>query len=296
MITTRIIGGLGNQMFQYAAGRALALRNRAGLAIDRRAFADYNVHAYALDFFVLEASDASVSNLPNVAGVGGRLSQLLPWRRPVKHVVERGLRFDPAVAAQSGKVYLDGYWQSEKYFVDFADILRNDFRFRHTPSPANAEFLKRAAANNTVSIHIRRGDYVTNPNALAVHGTCPPAYYERAIAKLMEDCGSDLVGFVFSDDHAWARDHIRLPIELIHVEGNAADKAYEDMRIMAACRHHVIANSTFSWWGAWLDPRSDSKVIAPARWFADPKMDATDLIPGRWSRLQVELGPSAATC
>ncbi|CAH1662237.1 putative O-antigen biosynthesis glycosyltransferase WbnK [Hyphomicrobiales bacterium] len=296
MITTRIIGGLGNQMFQYAAGRALALRNRTGLAIDRSAFMDYTVHAYALDFFVLEAPAASASDLPASPGAGNRLSRLLPWRRPVRHVVEQGLRFDPAVAAQSGNVYLDGYWQSEQYFSDFSDILRKDFRFRHAPSPTNAEFLKRAGADNTVSIHIRRGDYVTNPNALAVHGTCSPAYYEKAITTLAKECGSPLVGFVFSDDHAWAHENIRLPIETVHVEGNAADKAYEDMRIMAACRHHVIANSTFSWWGAWLDPRPDSRVIAPARWFADTSMDATDLIPERWKRLQVELGPSAATC
>ncbi|MGO4408024.1 alpha-1,2-fucosyltransferase [Bosea sp. RAF48] len=295
MITTRIIGGLGNQMFQYAAGRALALRNRDSLAIDRQAFADYNVHAYALDFFVLEVPDAP-AGLAVPLGADSRWTRLLPWRRPVRHVVEKGLRFDPAVASQSGNVYLDGYWQSERYFADFADALRRDFQFRHAPSPANAEFVKRAAADNTVSIHIRRGDYVSNPNALAVHGTCSPAYYEKAIATLMEECGSDMVGFVFSDDHAWTRENIRLPIEMVHVEGNAADKAYEDMRIMAACRHHVIANSTFSWWGAWLDPRPDARVIAPARWFADPGMDATDLIPARWNRLQVELGHSAVTC
>jgi len=272
-------------MFQYAAGRALALRNRSGLAIDRRAFADYRVHSYALDFFRLDAPDATVGGLPAQLESARGLRRLLTWRKPVRHVVEAGLRFDPAVASLSGNIYLDGYWQSEQYFSDFADVLRTDFQFRHAPSPANAALLKRAAADNTVSLHIRRGDYVTNPSALAVHGTCSPDYYEKAVKNLMEECGKDLVAFVFSDDHSWTRENLRLPIEMVHVEGNVAEKAYEDMRIMAACRHHVIANSTFSWWGAWLDPREDTKVIAPARWFADQGMDATDLVPARWNRL-----------
>ncbi|TAK48938.1 MAG: alpha-1,2-fucosyltransferase [Xanthobacteraceae bacterium] len=284
MIVTRLIGGLGNQMFQYAAARALGLRTGGAVYIDRRDFASYAVHAYALDVFTLDARDAAPEHLP-AAGFGARLGRLLRGRRSPRHVRERGLRFDPQICALGGAVYLDGYWQCERYFADRAAEIRRDFAFRQAPSPANAAFLDRIAGETSVSLHIRRGDYVSNPQALAVHGTCPPDYYVRAVELLMRRAGCDLTAFVFSDDHDWVADHLRLPVPMVQVAGNDAAHAYEDLRLMAACRHHVIANSSFSWWGAWLDPRPDAMVVAPARWFADPARDATDILPERWIRM-----------
>lgn len=284
MIVTRLIGGLGNQMFQYAAARALGLRTGAAVGIDRRDFANYTVHAYALDVFRLEVRDAAPEHLPG-RHWSARLGRLLSGRPSPRHVRERSLRFDPAVCALSGAVYLDGYWQCERYFADRVAALRQDFTFRHAPSPANAAYLEMIRGETSVSLHVRRGDYVSNPQALAVHGTCAPDYYAHAVDLLMQRTGRDLTAFVFSDDHDWVADHLRLPVPMVQVAGNDAAHAYEDMRLMAACRHHVIANSSFSWWGAWLDPRPDAMVVAPMRWFADTTRDATDILPERWIRL-----------
>lgn len=287
MIVTRLIGGLGNQMFQYAVGRALAARRGVPVAIDRRGFAEYKVHAYGLDNFALAAQDAPDWALPRSAG-GGRVQRLLRRLRgtgPLKLVVESGMAFDPTIVTLPDNVYLDGYWQSERYFADMADTIRADFQVRHAPSAANAEWLQRIGDSLSVSIHVRRGDYVSNPAANKFHGTCGLDYYERAIADIRARVDGEPVFFVFSDDPDWTRDNLNFAGCVQHfIRDNDAATNYEDLRLMAACRHHIIANSTFSWWGAWLNPRADKTVIAPARWFAETR-DTSDLLPQEWVRL-----------
>ena len=284
MIVTRLIGGLGNQMFQYAAGRALALRHGVDLKLDRRAFDHYGLRGYGLEAFALTPVDAEAQDIPPARGPS-RLRRMLGGQPHTYRLSERSLRFDPAVLNAPRGAYLDGYWQSERYFTDHAAAIRADFVITAPPAPPNADMLARIAGARTVSIHVRRGDYVSNPEALAVHGTCPPNYYAAAVELLQSRVGADLLGVVFSDDHAWARANLKLPIPTLHADQNDAATAHEDLRLMSACRHHIVANSTFSWWGAWLDPRPESLVIAPRRWFAAPHMDATDLVPERWLRI-----------
>lgn len=286
MIISRLIGGLGNQMFQYAAGRALALRRGVPFRVDRRAFADYKTHAFGLDCFRAEIADAPAEQLPG-AVKESRLNRLLrPFMpAPVKVFTERAFTFDPEVASLPDGTYLDGYWQSEKYFADCVDAIRGDFTVRHAPSRENQQWLKRVGDGNSVSLHVRRGDYVTNASAAAVHGTCDLDYYRRAVAHLQQATGTPPVLFVFSDDPDWVAANLELPCEMHLVRDNDAATNYEDLRLMSACRHHVTANSSFSWWGAWLDPRPDSITIAPQRWFAAGTPDARDLVPERWIRL-----------
>lgn len=283
MIVTRLIGGLGNQMFQYAAGRALALRRGSELRIDRGAFATYDVRPYALGPLALKAPDAQPADIPPARPPSFFKRLLRP--RPHTHLVkETSLRFDPAVFNAADGAYLDGYWQSERYFVDAVEAIRADFTVAHAPDAANAAILAKAAGEASVSVHVRRGDYVSNPDAHAVHGTCTPDYYRQAAELLAARVGTGLTAFIFSDDHDWARAHIRLPFPTVHVDFNDGDHPHEDLRLMSACRHHIIANSTLSWWGAWLDAR-DGLVIAPNRWFAAAHMDATDIVPERWLRV-----------
>ena len=285
MIVARLIGGLGNQMFQYAAGRALALRRDVPFCIDSRAFSDYKTHAFGMQCFSAELTEAPTRLLPNPPAEG-RLQRLLRqfMPAPLNVFTEKAFTFDDAVLDLLDGVYLDGYWQSEKYFADFADTIRSDFVVRHAPSTANQAWLVQIAQTHSVSLHIRRGDYVSNAAAASVHGTCDLGYYERAVAYLREATGVDPVLFVFSDDLDWVASNLRLPYQMHLIRDNDAFTNYEDLRLMMACRHHIVANSSFSWWGAWLDGRPDSITIAPARWFAGDTPDARDLVPQRWVR------------
>ena len=282
MIVTRLLGGLGNQMFQYAAGRVLAQRRGVPLAIDRRAFGDYRTHAFGMDCFMAELVDAPESRLPTPAGKG----RLQRWMRrlsgPVTVYAERDFTWDPKLSALPDGTYLDGYWQSEKYFADYAETIRHDFGIRHRPSAENAAWLQRIQDSHAVSLHIRRGDYVSDPAANALHGTCGPDYYQRAVDIVQRRTGRAPELFVFSDDPDWAAANLKLPFRMHLIRNNDAATNYEDLRLMSACRHHIIANSSFSWWGAWLDPRPDTVVVAPMRWFAGGKPDARDLVPERW--------------
>jgi hypothetical protein len=287
MIVTTLIGGIGNQMFQYAAGRALALRLGLGLALDTSHYAKQVEHGYALSAFALPPAPEGAARMLPPAWAKRRQLRAL-WRSfgPAPRVFrERGFGYCPQFAQISGPVTLQGYWQSERYFADVTATIRADFRITPAPSPANARALAEIAATAAVSLHIRRGDYVRNPKFNAVHGTCTMEYYARAADLLAARMQADPVIFAFSDDPDWVGENLRLPFR-VHVMGqNDASRNYEDLRLMAACRHHIIANSSFSWWGAWLNPDPGKIVVAPARWYADPTRSNPDILPASWQRL-----------
>jgi hypothetical protein len=200
-------------------------------------------------------------------------------------VAERGFSYDPAVAALRPPVALYGNWQSERYFADIAGTIRADFTLAEPLDAIRQQLANEIAATpRSVSVHVRRGDYVTNPTANAYHGTCEPAWYAAAKARLEESlAGARYI--VFSDDVAWARANLPDFADALFVEPAADGRDERDMHLMSLCRYHIIANSSFSWWGAWLDPRPDKRVIAPARWFAGAAHDTRDLIPTAWERL-----------
>ena len=286
MIVSKIIGGLGNQMFQYALGSTLAARRGALFALDRRDFAHYRTHAYGLQHFVLSAPDAPQSILPRRRGRLHRLLGRLTDSRPLKVVTESGMAFNPAILDLPDNVYLDGYWQSERYFADAAEAIRAAFAIKTAPSPENRRWLDQIGQCPAVSVHVRRGDYVSNASANAVHGTCGLDYYERAISTMRQQLGTDPVFFAFSDDPEWTRQSLPFGGCQHHViDNNDASTNYEDLRLMASCRHHIVANSSFSWWGAWLNPSPDKVVIAPTRWFRAESFNDRDLVPQGWIRL-----------
>ncbi|TCT03964.1 alpha-1,2-fucosyltransferase [Aquabacter spiritensis] len=281
MIVTRLAGGLGNQMFQYAAGRALALRRGTELRLDLSGLDAPGARAYGLGAFRLTAPAAAAGDLPPARRSWA--DRLLG--RPRRRLVEASLRFDPAVIAAPDGTCLDGYWQSERYFLDQDAPIRADFTLRAPPDEANAALLDRIAGTTGICVHVRRGDYAADPQVRAVHGTCGPDYYRAALGLLIDRLGGDLTAFVFSDDPDWTRAHIALPVPTVYVTHNAADRPHEDLRLMQACRHHVIANSTLSWWGAWLGEKPGTLAVAPTRWFASPDRDARDIVPERWLRI-----------
>lgn len=193
---------------------------------------------------------------------------------------------DLALATDGTVRYLDGYWQSEVFFRDFSDEIRGEFCFPIHTSRQNRAIQEMIEGTNSVSLHVRRGDYVNNPKANAVHGTSPLNYYRGAIERFRSAL-SDPRFFVFSDDISWCREnlgHLLSPADQF-VCNNVGNSSFRDMQLMSSCDHHILANSTFSWWGAWLN-RSDKKVVvAPRIWFNDGRREAPGLIPSSWIRI-----------
>jgi hypothetical protein len=288
MIAVSLRGGLGNQMFGYAAGRSLALSHRTTLVLDLSELERSSTRReFALGCFRIEAR---VARRVRSRGLHrGRLSlrgRLGSWRREafarfnVLH--HKGFELEPEFFEADDWTHLVGYWQSERYFRFHADTIREELSFRSPPGAHLERMLDRIASTTPVSVHVRRGDYLSDPETDAYHGVLPPEYYRRAVDDLPRDA-RDLQAFVFSDELNWCREHLRLAIPTTYVD--AGRTAADDLRLMASCHHHVIANSSFSWWGAWLGERETSTVIAPLAWLRDPNLDTSHLVPERWLRV-----------
>jgi hypothetical protein len=297
MIVTKLQGGLGNQMFQYAAGLRLALLHGVKLALDASAMdahTDETLRGYDLAPYPIAAEvlDSPTAPRPGAAPQSraahllGRLRRKKasePAARP-SPAVERAFHFDPAVLDLPDTACLEGYWQSERYFADVADRVRGDLTLRDAPTGRNAEVAAQIASCTAISLHVRRGDYVSNSTHNATHGVCALDYYRRAVEHVGKYV-DEPVFFLFSDDPAWVAAHLEIDAPTVLVDHNGPDTACEDLRLMSSCAHHVLANSSFSWWGAWLNPAPKPLVVAPKHWFLDPSLDTRDLIPKRWVTL-----------
>jgi hypothetical protein len=292
MIISNIIGGLGNQMFQYAAGRALSLKQDVPLLLDVSGFSSYGLHqGFELDrLFYSDVKFASKldvhsllgwQNLPSVRRILSRSS--MKAFRSKKFVFEPHFEYWQAINQVPHDSYLLGYWQSEKYFNSVAQQIREDFVFRPQMNSKNAQLALTISQHNAVSLHIRRGDYINDPVVTATHGLCSIAYYQNAINYISAQVAQPYF-FIFSDDMDWVKENLKMDLPCIYIDHNQGVESYNDMRLMSLCRHHIIANSSFSWWGAWLNPSADKIVAAPKHWFAK-EVDTQDLIPQSWVRL-----------
>jgi len=279
MIITRLLGGIGNQMFQYAAGRRLAYIHKTRLRLDISEFSHYKLREFSLDCFNINAEIVSINKISKL------WFKLFPFkRRPAVYYFEKHTQFDPHVLDLPDNTYLSGYWQSEKYFLDIEEIIKREFTPKNLPDKYNMYLLKNINKAESVSIHIRRGDYVSNPQTSAYHGLCSLEYYQKAIQIIRKMVKSPQV-FIFSDDIAWAKKNLAIDSPIFYVEHNRGEKDYEDLRLMSACKHNIIANSSFSWWGAWLNKNKNKIVISPRKWFGDPSINTDDLIPPTWIRI-----------
>jgi len=291
MIVVHLMGGLGNQMFQYAAGRALALRRRTELLLDCSWYATSTDRAYRLGSFNIEESFATSDEVAKLRSLsrrpksGPRRLLELVYPPAAKHfVLERQLGYDPSPMNRPGTVYLDGYWQSHRYFEDFDAVIRRDFVFRADPDEKNRQILTAIDESEAVAIHVRRGDYVRDPATNQTHGTCSVEYYSKAIERVAEMTKRPEF-FVFSDDPDWCRKNLAVRFPTTYIANNVPGGECEDLRLMTHCRHFIIANSSFSWWGAFLSPFAGKVVIAPRKWFARADWHNPDLIPSDWIQL-----------
>lgn len=283
MIVSRLFGGAGNQMFQYAAGRALADHLGTELVLDRRYMVLWDENRGDCFPHYQRTRFCEAGALPPAKMDGMLRYGLWRWfgRKPRFHR-ERGLGFDPDFFDLPDNTYLHGYWQSPRYFGASADRIREDLALTTPLNDANREMAERiAAAPVAVSVHVRRGDYLVDGGFAA----CPPEYYSTAVERLSADLGQPLTCFIFSNDPAWARENLSLGRETVVVDINDESAGHFDMHLQSLCDHNIIANSTFSWWGAWLNDAPGKIIIAPKNWFAPGKPSNPDLCPPEWLRL-----------
>lgn len=299
MIAIRISGGLGNQMFQYALGRRLSIEYNSPLFLDLR---EYECHEneyyrnngvanrkYELNIFNLGEHQHILSdnfNLLPKNTIGSRLQFKIEKLLGIRAVIfEKGLGYDADIIKQIKKVnYLSGYWQSPKYFEGIDNVLRSEFEFNLGDFRDNSlEMI--IESSNSIAVHIRRGDYVNSPIINATHGVSDLSYYKKAYDVINEIVPSPTF-FIFSDDISWAKDNLRWLPNTFYVS-KAAWPNYYEMFLMSRCKHQIIANSTFSWWAAWLNKFIGKVIIAPAKWYADKHLNNqfSTIIPNGWKRL-----------
>lgn len=298
MICVNINGGLGNQMFQYACGRALAFSNQTSLILDLSSLqkntntSETTKRSFELsDVFKIEVAEACVGDLKILKPILYRAINVLAFKlgfkgiQISKYFIENEFSYNHNIKKVGKDCFLSGYWQSPKYFDSIASLIRDEFAFQKPLDANNLEISSLIKRVNSISLHIRRTDFqITNSND--THGICSLDYYDKAV-KFISDKLTDPHFFVFSDDINWAKENLKLPYKLTFISGNNGGKSYIDMQLMSICKHNIIANSSFSWWGAWLNSNTTKIVIAPKIWFANEILNnqTTDLIPEEWIRM-----------
>ena len=280
MIYSRIRGGLGNQLFQYSIARSLADQLGVNLGLDIREYNNSSKFKMGLSNFNIRADLNPVGLIKHKKD--GKLlyvlDNLLGKHKNVFH--ERFLSFDNHVLTKPDGTYLKGYWQSEKYFNDKQKIM-SDLQIIKSQNKKNLHVKEKIEKCISISLHIRRGDYVSN----TAHGTCDLSYYRKAVEYFINLYGKNLEIFAFSDDPSWVKNNLKLPVNINFIMHNSSDNNYEDLRLMSCCNHNIIANSSFSWWGAWLNTNPNKIVIAPKLWYANQKIENRDITPKDWLRI-----------
>lgn len=286
MIVVKMYGGLGNQLFQYATAREVAARSGKELILDLSEL-DRTVDLPDARRFTL-ANEPISARLPNeseaviLAKYRGRIRRRLHSFRPLRLIVEkRPYRWDKRLSEVRCDSYLDGYWQSYKYFCGSRDAVRKELgiysrAFKHP----DAFFFE-----GSVGVHVRRGDYITNVKAAGHHGFVGLDYFQQAMAYMRSSI-SHARFIIFSDDVAWCREHllghgdVKLAVDVLGICDDVTE-----FRALSSCQHHIISNSSFSWWAAWLKQNETGITIAPKRWLLGSQLDTSDLIPGSWISL-----------
>ena len=278
MIIVNLTGGNGNQMFQYAVARALAERNNTNVLLDLSWFNQkfdatttprhYELACFSLDAKVLKYSGTTREKLQ---------------RRLAKQYMEPHFHYDKNFVKLSKNTILNGYFQSEKYFNDIREILLQDFSWIKKPEGKNKALQEQIQKDSSsVSLHVRRGDYVSNENAAKFHGLTGAEYYKAAVKEMTKHVKKHNL-YVFSDDPEWCKKNLKFTQPTTYISHNTDGS--EDMRLMKMCKHNIIANSSFSWWGAWLNKNPNKIVIAPKQWFSHSESNTKDVIPNSWHKI-----------
>ena len=293
MIVVKLFGGMGNQMFQYAFGYAVSKRLNIELFIDISAYEeskDFSIvtpRQYALGCFNLSTQLWSKSQshffFPRPGYISKAYHKILRLLGKEALLYEYNRGFNPKVFNSiKSNTYANGYWQSYLYFESVKERLKEEFKFQSITNSLYESLIRQCIAS--VSIHIRRGDYASNDLIRSKHGLLSIDYYKRAIEYLIDSCGSNLHFFIFSDDKDWCLINFNFLRNQTIIETQDMPDWY-DMYLMSLCTHHIIANSTYSWWGAWLGAKDLSLVVAPTYWYTDVKTESLFITPVDWKLL-----------
>jgi hypothetical protein len=286
IIIVKIKAGLGNQMFQYAFGRALALRSGAILKLDLQEWKSGNkdIDPYGLDNFNIVENIASDEEIAQYRYPHGLLSRYIEKIRIKLRMFN--VSYIPRMTQVRKNKYRDGYWQSEKYFADFSEQIQDDFTLKKTISSDHGRLMSDMirSINNSTSVHIRKGKIAIEGMSHPFFGIVTEKYISEAIKYITNRVGSDVHLFIFSDniDLVKSDRNIKSPITLV---SDPSLSACEEIILMSLCKHNIIANSTFSWWGGWLNKNPDKIIVAPKMWSRKNDFVFKDLIPPRWVRI-----------
>lgn len=287
MIISKLIGGLGNQMFQYAAGKQLAIWHNTDLKLDISELKikqeGITPRQFELDLLKTKIEIASDSEIKafhsrSLNPYYRTIQRKLPFIFSKVYISESGHAYHKEFPSYPANTYLNGFWQSEKYFKEIRHVLLSEFVPALPLDSENQNLASKMSECQSVSIHVRRGDYVNNPNANAFHGVLPLSYYDAAIKLLEEKIKIDAL-FVFSDDTQWVEQNFKFGLPQTIISHNSGKNSVFDIYLMSQCRHNIMANSSFSWWGSWLNSNPEKIVIAPKKWFKQEQMFWQDIYP-----------------
>lgn len=274
-IVVNLIGGLGNQFFQYALGYAICKENGQELLIDNSDFKTYKVRTFELDKFNLELKYAP---------------EELVKQLKKKHLFNKTLykdkrfSFTPSMLKIKKSAYLKGYWQTEKYFKKYETDIRELFKLKDNSFIKNENLLYEIQSTNSVSVNLRLCEYITNPEIAKKHYVCKKDYYKNAINYVNQNLDNHKF-FVFSDDVNLAKEF--LPENNDYIFCDTANWQ-EDLYFMQNAKHNIVANSSFSWWAAWLNQNPEKMVLAPNQWFTkEAKINYKDVVPDSWTKIEV---------
>ena len=298
MIVARIEGGLGNQLFQAAFGLQLAKTHGTDLVLDLSSYLSQPAHGMMLDRFTLESvpMDDRVARRIPARHREIQSSRWTDWfaMDSLRRVRERPFGFDESYLNDSpNDSYLVGYWQSERFFPDVRDEVLAQFQPR-MPLSKTTESMRHTMANQkSIALHVRRGDYITNPTNASIYKNLSVNYYRDSVEEYLK-ANERASLYVFSNDIAWCREHLDFRCPIKYVDHTNTQSCHEDMFLMTSAACCVIANSTFSWWGAWLNQRQDKVVYAPNSWFQPGSLNDEHLNASGWRTAGVNAMSQAA--
>jgi len=294
VIITQLSGGLGNQLFQYALGRHIALKHNTELKFDLDIYNNpiegLTIRSFELNNLNTKCQIANHEDINRIkrANLKGilksiywRTQNIKPYYRK-NFIKEKSCAFDKNILKCPDNSYLEGYWQSEKYFLSIRDVLLEDLQPKTLHSIKDSDYYNKIIKSNAVSVHIRRGDYITNNIHKEIYETIPIDYYHKTISLITNKIENSIF-FIFSDDFEWAKLHLKNDLD--NIKFVEIEDAVTSMYLMSLCKHNIIANSSYSWWGAWLNQNKNKIVISPKNWYITERLNTRDLIPEEWMQI-----------
>lgn len=293
MIIVKLYGGIGNQMFQYAAAKRLALVNNTQLFLDithyNKLVLPYGLPYRSFDLSIFNmnyqiASEKEICFFKNAASsfqsrVVRKIKNIFS---PTLVVTEPHFHFYPQLLMEKGSLYIDGYWQSEKYFKDIEDIINSEFQINLSLNEEELRLVEKIKATNSVCLNIRRQEFASNP---LVDDFIGIEYFNKAVELIAQKVDSPHF-FIISDELSWCKENLNLKYDHTFVEEHLFGEKYKNcLFYMTSCKHNIIPNSTFGWWGAWLNPNPNKIIIAPKSWLKDKTKNTKDILPDSWIKL-----------